>query len=85
MAELITQALRDDVVGTLKAFSQFIPKEINIDMQDSGASKRLTDDELADIIASRSRERLLLQKAVDGEIIEQDVADNEPIQIECKS
>ena len=67
MAELITQALKDDVVGTLKAFSQFIPKELNVDVTHTQSAKSLTDDQLADIIAERARARLLEEKVINPE------------------
>jgi len=69
MAELITEALREDVVGTLKGLASYLPKDVKIDINHSDQLNNLTDDELADIIASRARGRLMSEKQVKGEII----------------
>ncbi len=71
MASLITQALRDDVIGTLKALQGFFPKDIHVDVQHSGASKTLSDDDLADIIALRTQLALsqIEAKTIDGELV----------------
>ena len=70
MSKLITKALKEDVVGTLKALSSFFPKDINVDVTHNQSSQHLSDDELADIIATRARQRLEAAKEVEGEIIE---------------
>lgn len=67
MAELITAALKDDVIGTLKALAPYMPKELQIDVQHSTSALQLTDDQLLEIIKSRA---IPAEKQIPGEIIE---------------
>lgn len=55
MAVLITAALKDDVIGTLKGLAPFLPKALTVDVTHTNAAAALTDDELAEIIASRAK------------------------------
>lgn len=55
MAELLTERLRDDVVGTLAAMSKWLPRDVSIDVQHTVSAAQLTDEELAHIIMSSER------------------------------
>lgn len=72
MSVLITAALREDIVGTLKALSVYMPKELNVDVQHSANALQLTDEQLLEIIKSRS---LPAEKVVEGQLIEQEPED----------
>ena len=69
MGELITEALKDDVIGALRALAPYMPKDLNVDVSHSHSSKLLTDDELADIIAQRARSKHD-EKVIEGDTIE---------------
>ena len=67
MGALITKALKKDVVGTLKALSSYMPKDLDINVQHTNAARSLTDDELADIIATRARMKHIESNTIDGD------------------
>jgi predicted small metal-binding protein len=77
MGELITVALKDDVIGTLRSLAPYMPKDLNVDVNHSHAAKALTDDELADIIAQRARlkhdERVIEGETIDKLQLNQEV------------
>lgn len=52
-AELISQALEADIVGTLHKLSFFMPKNINVDVQITKDNNELSDDELVQLINER--------------------------------
>ena len=69
MAKLITAALREDVVGTLKALQGYMPKEVTVDVTLNTSPLQLTDSQLMEIIESRT-------KVIEGEIVSDDTAAN---------
>ena len=71
LAGLICDELKGNPVATLKALAPLLPKDVAIDVTHSKSAQTLTDDELADIIATRARQRLDDSRVVDGEIIEE--------------
>ena len=73
LAELITEAMERDIVGTLKGLAFCLPKDIQIDVNHSNSSKHLTDDDLADIIMERMRLRQEACKTIEGELVETDI------------
>ena len=55
LAELLLPKIKEDPVGTIQRLACLFPKDVSIDVSHSNAADRLTDDELADIIAQRAR------------------------------
>ena len=66
-AELISQALQADIVGTLHKLQFFMPKNINVDVQVTRDHAELTDAELEALIA----ERRAIASTVQGALIDQ--------------
>lgn len=58
LAGKIKDKLESDPVGTIKALSPLFPKDVSIDVSSSQDAQKLSDSELADIIAKRARNRL---------------------------
>ena len=56
MAELIAQAMKKDIVGTLHKLSPFFPKNINLDVHVHKEINELDDEELEAIIMERRRQ-----------------------------
>lgn len=57
LSELIKASLERDPVGTLKALAPYAPKDVTVESFNGKAAEQLTDDELANIIATRALER----------------------------
>lgn len=77
MGELITVRLKEDVIGTLKALSSYMPKDLQIDVTHSNQAKLLTDDELADRIVILTKQATLNQQ--DSNTIDIDSSEIETI------
>lgn len=73
MAELITDAMEGDIIGTLNKLGPYMPKSVNIDVQVQKDAASLSDNELLEIIQAR---QLRAEKDVEGELIEQDPGEN---------
>ena len=73
LAELIAEKLESDVVGTLKALSGLFPKQVNVDVQHSTNALQLTDEQLMQIIESRSGKA---EKQVECQVIENNQPDS---------
>ena len=67
LARLITVKLKEDPIGTMKALSSILPKDLNVDVQHTNAARSLSDDELADIIATRARIKHIESNTIDGD------------------
>ena len=74
MAELITDAMEDDIIGTLHKLGPYMPKSINIDVDVRKEAHQLSDDELEAIVMRR---REMASKEIEGEIIEADTPQDE--------
>jgi len=70
MAELITEAMQKDIVGTLSKLAQFFPKNVNIDVNHNHNLKLVTDDDLIKIIADNTK---------DINTLEHDGSEGEPL------
>ncbi len=68
--ELLAQAFVDNPLKFLDTAAKFLPKQMDIDVTHSKSNQNLSDDDLADIIAQRARQRLEGIKAIDGEVID---------------
>ena len=66
MAILITKAMREDVIGTLKALSVYMPKDISIDVQHSTNPLLMTDEQLLQIIESRQDKPKVINELPDN-------------------
>ena len=65
--EHLAEAFKENPLKFMDTAGKYLPKQLDIDVNHSNSSKRLTDDELADIIATRARERLEAAKEIEGE------------------
>lgn len=72
LSVLITEALRKDVVGTLKGLQFCLPKTITVDHRKSTDVDQMSDDELAMLISSRAQARYAQERTIDAEVIDTD-------------
>ena len=55
LGEKITEALEDNAVATLRALAPLLPKDIFVETTSYTDASKITDAELADLIANRAR------------------------------
>ena len=55
LGELIAAKLESDVIGTLKALSTLLPKQVQVDVNHSLNASQMSDDQLVQIIESRQK------------------------------
>jgi hypothetical protein len=77
LSEVLADAFLENPLKFLDTASKFIPKQVDIDVSHTKTANTMTDDELADIIATRARQRLEA-KTIEGDIIEE-VEDNQEL------
>ena len=53
LGELIAEKLESDVIGTLKALSTLLPKQVQVDVNHSLNASQMSDEQLIQIIESR--------------------------------
>jgi len=68
--EKMAESFENDFLATLKAVAPLLPKDITIESGASRSAVQYTDDELADIIASRARQKRLDNQVVEAEYTE---------------
>lgn len=73
LGELIAEKLESDVIGTLKALSGILPKQVSVDVHHSASALQMSDEQLLEIIKSRS---LPAEKQVNGQVIEHETGNN---------
>ena len=52
---MIAEKLESDVVGTLKALSSLMPKQVQVDVNHSLSASQMSDEQLVQIIESRQK------------------------------
>ena len=67
ISEYLADAFIDNPLKFMDTAAKYLPKEVNIDMTHSQAADKLTDEELADIIAQRARAKFEQAKDVTDE------------------
>ena len=55
LSELIAAKLESDVIGTLKALSTLLPKQVQVDVNHSLNASQMSDEQLVQIIESRQK------------------------------
>ena len=70
ISEILGDAFMDNPLRFLDTAAKFLPKDINLDVNHTKTANTLSDDELADIIATRARQRLEAAQVIECEIVE---------------
>lgn len=71
LSEILADAFIENPLRFMDTAAKFIPKDIDLNVNHTKSAVQLTDEELADIIATRARERLEAAKEIEGEILEE--------------
>lgn len=79
LGELIAEKLESDVIGTLKALSSLLPKQVQVDVNHSLNASQMSDDQLLQIIESRQK---TIEHAPGNTLEQADIADNQAKTIE---
>ena len=79
LAELIAEKLESDVIGTLKALSSLLPKQVQVDVNHSLNASQMSDEQLLQIIESRQK---TIEHTPGNTLEHADMADNQAKTIE---
>lgn len=77
ISEILADAFIENPLKFLDTASKYLPKDINMDVTHSKSAQALTDDELADIIAQRARQRLTDSKDITSDT--EELEDNQEL------
>lgn len=71
ISEILGEAFIENPLRFMDTAAKFIPKDIDLKVNHTKSAVQLTDEELADIIATRARERLEASRVIEAEILEE--------------
>lgn len=72
LSVLIAEALRKDVVGTLKGLSFCLPKEIQVEHKSTKDLDTWSDEDLAELISKRAQANYAMERTIQGEVVQDD-------------